>query len=117
MKAILALLLLAALQTRAGEPVILYARLLDNLGVSLPDGAKWQTQKGDCFPVVAYRESHTKLVLQLAANGFVVPADKAEIVEDKDIPAAMASYRANVNKYLDGYSARWRQNAEAGRSK
>jgi len=117
MKAIIALLLLAALQTRAGEPVILYARLLDSLGVSLPDGAKWEVRKGDCFPVVAYRESHTKLILQLASNGFYIPASKAEIVEDKDVPAAMTSYRASVNKYLDSYSARWRENAEAARNK
>ena len=117
MKAILAFLLLSALHAQSGEPVILYARLLDSVGAALADGAKWQMEKGDCFPVVAYRESHTKLVLQLASSGFIVPANKAEIVADNDLPAAMANYRASVSKYLDSYSARWRKNAEAGTNK
>ena len=115
MKVIVALLLLFALQAGAGEAVTLYARLRDVMVVELSDGAKWQMEKGNCFPVVAYKESHTKLILQLAGTAFIIPAEKAEIVADKDIPAAIASYRENVTAYLDGFSARWRKNAEAGK--
>ena len=36
------------------------------------------------------------------------------IVGEKETPAAIESYRVNVNNYINGYSARWRKNAEAG---
>jgi hypothetical protein len=115
MKAIIAMLLLlaAVLPAGAGERVILYAMLLENTPVELADGAKWQMDKGDCFPVVAYKESHTKLILQLAATSFLVPADKTRIVTEKELPGAIASYRTNVNTYINGFAARWRAKAEA----
>ena len=114
MKAILALLLiLGASHVRAGDAVILYARLTEDRAIELPDGSKWQMAKGGCFPVVAYKESHTKLILQLGGTGFVIPADKAEIVEDKNLPEAIANYRTVLANYLEGYASRWRKNAEA----
>jgi hypothetical protein len=84
--------------------------------VELTDGSKWQMDKGDCFPVVAYKESHTKVILQLASTSFMVPANKTRIMTEKEIPAAIVSYRANVNTYINGYAARWRANAESGKS-
>jgi hypothetical protein len=115
MKVILALLLLCALHARAGEPVILFARLLEALPIQLIDGSKWQMEKGDCFPVIAYKEAHTKLFLQLAGTAFVVPATKAEIVEEKNFQTARASYRVTLANYLDAYASDWRKQAEAGK--
>ena len=117
MKALLTFLLLLACVPRmpAGERVTLYAKLLSPLVVELSDSAVWEMEKGDCFPVVAYKESHTKLILRLAGTSFVVPAKSAVIVSEKDTPAAIESYRVNVNNYINGYSARWRKDAEAGR--
>lgn len=118
MKAITVLLLLLAamLPARAAERVVLYATLLEGTPVELSDGSKWQMDKGDCFPIVAYKESHTVVVLQLASASFAVPASITREVTKKEIPAAIASYRANVNTYINGYAARWRAAAEAGKS-
>lgn len=110
------LLLLACLsRTSAGERVTLYAKLTAPLVVELSDGAVWEMEKSDCFPVVAYKESHTKLILRLAGVSFVVPSRAAVIVGEKDMPTAIESYRVNVNNYINGFSARWRRNAEAGK--
>ena len=97
----------------AAERVLLYARLTENIIVDLTDGSKWSMDKGDCFPVVAYKEGHTKLILQLAGAQFMIPANKAKIVPDKEEADAVAKYRANVNTYLNGFANRWRNDAEA----
>lgn len=103
----------AFLEASAAERVLLYARLTDNLIVELTDGSKWSMDKGDCFPVVAYKEAHTKLILQLAGAQFMVPANKAKIVPDKDQADAVLKYRANLNTYINGYANRWRTEAES----
>jgi hypothetical protein len=115
MKVLIAFLIACALPVQAGDPVVLYARLLENLVAQLGTGEKCQMEKGNCFPVVAYKQSHTLLLLEFAGKGFVVPANRTEIVPDKDLPAAVGSYRAKVASYLDGASARWRAGAEAAR--
>jgi hypothetical protein len=119
MKAILATLLLAlcTAQARAGERVELYARLLMDLTVELTDGSKWQMDKGDCFPVVAYKESHTKLILRLAGTNFVVAGNHAEVVSEKETPAAVERYRVTLQTYIEGFSARWKARAEAATQK
>ena len=79
MKSFVCLLgLLGALQASAAERVLLYARLNADLTVELTDGSKWKMDKGDCFPVVAYKEAHTKLILQLAGAQFMVPELRAD---------------------------------------
>jgi hypothetical protein len=117
MKALVVLFLMvaAALPAAAGERVILYAALTEATVVDLSNGEKWRMDKGDCFPVVAYKESHTKVVLQLAGSQFIMPADKTRVVPDKELSAAMEKYRANVNTYINGYAARWRAQAESGK--
>lgn len=95
----------------ARERVILYARLTDDLIVDLTDGTQWRMDKGDCFPVIAYKEAHTKLILQLAGAQFMVPAAKTKIVPDKELPQAIEKYRANVTTYINGYANRWRNEA------
>lgn len=115
MKTLFALLgLLAAMPALgAGNRVILYAMLVEPQLVDLTDGARWQMDKGDCFPVVAYKESHTQVILQLAGAQFMVPSRTTRIVSEKELPKALASYRSNVNMYINGFTARWRANAEA----
>ena len=102
MKVVLVLLiaLAAVLPANAGERVIMYAMLTEGLMVELTDGSKWKMDKGDCFPVVAYKESHTQLILQLAGTQFRVPADKTRIVTAKETEEAVKRYRANVNTCL-----------------
>ena len=119
MKALLATLLLAVctVQAMAGEHVVLYARLLMDLDVELTDGSRWQMDKGDCFPVVAYKESHTKLILRLASTNFVVAGDHAAVVSEKETPAAIERYRRTLQTYIDGFSARWKAKAEAAAKK
>lgn len=119
MKALFAILLFAlcAVQASAGERVVLYAKLLQDLTVELTDGSKWAMEKGDCFPVIAYKESHTKLILRLASTSFVVAGDHAAIVSDKENPAAIERYRSTLQTYIDGFSARWKARAEAAAKK
>ena len=73
-KSILTLLLIlaAVLPSSAGERVVLYVTLLQSTATELSDGTKWQMDKGDCFPVVSYKESHTKVILQIASATFMV---------------------------------------------
>ena len=111
------LLVLCAAQTDAAERVTLYARLTEELAVELTDGSKWAMEKGDCFPVVAYKESHTKLILRLASTNFVVASQHAAIVSDKDTPAAIERYRGTLQVYIEGFSARWKARAEAAAKK
>jgi hypothetical protein len=117
MKALAALFILiaAALPAAAGERVIIYAMLTEGQVVDLSNGEKWRMDKGDCFPVIAYKESHTKIVLQLAGAQFMMAAAKTRVVPEKEMPAAVEKYRANVNTYINGYAARWRAQAEGGR--
>jgi hypothetical protein len=118
-KALLAFLLLAicTAHAAAGERVVLYARVLENLNAELTDGSIWQIDKGDCFPVVAYIDSHTKLVLRLAGTQFLVLSKSAEIVSEKDTPAAITNYRVSLDAYMNGVAMRWRARAEAGAQK
>jgi hypothetical protein len=119
MKALMAILLLAfcTAEARAGERVVLYARLLEDLTAELTDGSTWALDKGDCFPVVAYKESHTKLILRLAGTNFVVAGNHAAIVSEKETPAAIERYRVTLQTYINGFSARWKANAEAAKKK
>jgi hypothetical protein len=119
MKAFLALLTLAVCTAHAAaaERVVLYARILENLNAELTDGSVWQIDKGDCFPVVAYKDSHTKLVLRLASTQFMVLEKSAVIVSEKETPAAIENYRISLNSYINGVSMRWRAKAEAAGTK
>jgi hypothetical protein len=111
------LLALSTVQAGAGERVVLYARLLQDLNVQLTDGSTWQMDNGDCFPVVAYKESHTKLILRLGGAQFVVAGNHAVIVNDKETPAAIERYRVTLQTYINGFSARWKAKAEAAAKK
>jgi len=119
MKALLALLTLAicTAHAAAGDRVQLYARILEKLNAELTDGTIWQIDKGDCFPVIAFKDSHTKLVLRLASAQFLVREKSAVIVSEKETPAAIENYKVSLNAYMTGIAMRWRAQAEAGKSK
>ncbi len=111
----LAMLIALLLPAGAGEKVILYARLLESTDVTLSTGAKWRMDKGDAFPVIAYKESHTVVILQLAGAQFMVPTGKTEIVPNNELEAAILKYRENVTGYINGFSDRWKKNAQEGK--
>jgi len=117
MKGLLALLTLAicTAHAAAGDRVQLYARILENLNAELTDGTAWQIDKGDCFPVIAYKDSHTKLILRLASAQFLVLAKSAVIVSEKETPAAIEKYNISLNSYINGAAMRWRARAETAR--
>ena len=119
MKGIAAIFFLLAClaHSPAGEHVTLYAKLLAPLQVELSDSAVWEMEKGDCFPVVAYKESHTKLILRLGGAQFVVAGNDAAIVNDNETPAAIERYRVTLQNYMNGFAARWKANAEAAAKK
>lgn len=95
------------------KPYVLYAMLTESTPVQLADGAKWQMDKGDTFPVVMFKEQHTKLILQLAGTSFVVKAGQVQTVEEKDLTEAqLATYRTNVNRYIENQSEKWKEQAK-----
>ncbi len=83
----------------------LYAALLETTPVQLADGSKWQMDKGDVFPVVMYKEQQTKIILQLGGTSFLISTSMVRVLEDKDLTEAqIATYRNNVNSYLESRS-------------
>ena len=120
MKSAFAFLLLALFATSAcgaeakrKHRYILYATFLEGTPVTLADGAEWLMDKGDSFPVLMFKEQQTKVVLQLAGTNFWTATDRVRIVQEKEItPEMLASYRRNVEAYLEGRSKRWKAEAE-----
>ncbi len=111
---LLAVLALAALpaQSAGKKHFALYGMLLDTLPVDLADGAQWMMDKGDTFPVVMYKEQQTKVMLQLAGTTFVIEAKHVRVFEEKELTAAaLASYRRNVQTYIDTRSEQWKKRA------
>jgi hypothetical protein len=91
----------------------LYGMLIDNIPVDLADGAQWMMDKGDTFPVVMFKEGQTKAILQLAGTTFVVETRHLRIIEQKNLTAGeLASYRRNVQTYIDTRADQWKARAE-----
>ena len=106
---LLILVLGCGLQAAEKKRFVLYAVLTADTGVQLADGARWMMDKGDTFPVVMFKEQQTKLVLQLAGTTFTTNAINAKVVEEKDVtPEQLATYRTNVQHYLDGQAEKWK---------
>ena len=92
---------------------ILYATFLEGTPVTLADGAEWLMDKGDSFPVLMFKEQQTKVVLQLAGTNFWTDVKRVQILQEKEVtPEVLASYRRNVEVYLEGRSKRWKADAE-----
>ena len=106
----------APAQSAEKKHFALYGTLLDTLPVDLADGAQWMMDKGDTFPVVMFKEQQTKVVLQLAGTTFVLEAKHVKVFEQKDLTAeALASYRRNVQTYIDTRSDQWKKRATGGK--
>ena len=109
MKGLLRILLLIALATPAGaREYKLYATLLDDSIVELSDGAKWLMDKGDVFPVLMFKDSQTSIVLQVAGANFLIETKRVRILEPKEVPAGIATYRKTVETYLKTKAEKWR---------
>jgi hypothetical protein len=105
----LALVLGGSVQAGPKKHFILYAMLTADTPVQLSDGARWMMDKGDTFPIVMFKDQQTKLVLQLAGTTFMTGAENVKIVEEKDVtPEQLATYRTNVQHYLDSQAAKWK---------
>ena len=80
----------------------LYAKLIGRLEAPLADGGHLQAEKGDVFPVIMFKEQQSKAVLQLAGTSFLITTDWITQVEENELsPEEVASYRRNVQAYLD----------------
>jgi hypothetical protein len=90
----------------------LYAVLLQDLPVELSDGARWMMDKGDVFPVLMYKESHTKIVLQLAGANFITETNRIRLLEESEVASGLINYRKNVETYLKTKSEKWRAASE-----
>ena len=104
----LVLLLVACAVPASAREFKLYAILLQDLPVELSDGARWMMDKGDVFPVLMYKESQTKIVLQLAGANFMIETKRVRILEESEVPAGLVVYRKNVDTYLKSKSEKWR---------
>jgi hypothetical protein len=102
----LALVILLSLGTFASakekKRFVLYATMIESTPVQLADGARWQMDKGDTFPVIMFKEQQTRIVLQLAGTSFITDAVRVKVIEEKDLTEEhLSSYRANVNNYIE----------------
>lgn len=92
----------------------LYGMLMETLPVDLADGAQWMMDKGDTFPVIMFKEQQTKVMLQLAGTSFTVEVKHVKIIEEKNLKTGeLASYRRNVQTYIDTRSDQWKKRATA----
>jgi hypothetical protein len=118
MKSFLRIFLLLAvciLPARARE-FKLYAILLQDLPVELSDGAKWMMDKGDVFPVLMYKDSQKKIVLQLAGATFMIETKNVRILEESEVPDGLIVYRKNVDTYLKSKAEKWRESSDPKKS-
>lgn len=90
----------------------LYAEMKIGFYVDLGDGRKWAVERGDTFPVIMFKEQHTKVILQLAGTQFWINSEWVRTIEEKDItPLHLATYRKHVEKYLEQQAEDWKTKA------
>ena len=110
---VILIMLSAVAPAQEKKRFMLYASFLEDTPVQLADGAKWQMDKGDTFPVVMYKEQQTKIILQLAGTNFMVMANRVKVFEEKDLTEAqLTTYRTNVRNYLESRSEKWKEQAK-----
>jgi hypothetical protein len=98
------------LQAADKKRFVLYAMLTQETDVQLADGSRWVMDKGDTFPLLMFKEQQTKVVLQLAGTTFITNAATIKVIEEKDVtPEQLASYRTNVQHYLDSRTEKFKQ--------
>jgi hypothetical protein len=91
-------LVLAPAAAAEKKRYILYATVIADTPVDLEDGSRWMMDKGDSFPLLMFKEQQTKVVLQLAGTSFWI-LDQKQVTDE-----VIASYRRNVQTYIDGTS-------------
>jgi hypothetical protein len=82
----------------------LYAQFTADTRVELSDGAMWMMDKGDTFPVVAYKNMQKNIVLQLGGTTFITETVRIRILKDSEVEAGLESYRKNVRAFLESKS-------------
>ena len=98
-----------SLQAAEKKHFVLYAMFMANTDVHLADGAHWIMDKGDTFPVVMFKDQQTRIVLQLAGTNFMTEAVNVMVIQEKDVTEKqIATYRVNVQRYLDGRVEQWK---------
>ena len=109
MKGLLRIFLAVALAITAhAREYKLYAVLNEDIPVELSDGAKWMMDKDDVFPVLMYKDSQTKIVLQIAGANFITDTKRVRILEPREVPAGLVIYRKNVEAYVKSISDKWK---------
>ncbi len=92
---------------------VLYGMLIAETRVEMADGSRWIMDKGDTFPVMMFKEHQTKVALQLAGTSFITDIGGVKIIEEKDItPEQLATYRTNVQHYIDNRAEKWKAEQE-----
>lgn len=84
----------------------LYAAFLEDTRVELSDGSIWMMDKGDVFPVQAYKNLQKNIVLQLAGVSFMTDTVKVRILKSNEVEAGLEAYRKNVRAYLESKSGK-----------
>lgn len=102
----LALTLLAATLHAGAKEYKIYATLLEDTPVELADGQKWLMDKGDVFPVLMYKDSQKKVLLQLAGTNFMVESARTRVLRDEEVAAGLENYRKTVETYEKGKAAK-----------
>lgn len=117
--AVLASLLLLASPLAAKE-FKLYAAFTEDTKVELSDGAIWMMDKGDVFPVVAYKDLQKNIVLQLGGATFMTETARIRVLAKAEEPEGIEIYRKNLRQYLESTSKKLQaalQEAEGGKAK
>ena len=82
----------------------LYATFVEDTRVELSDGAIWMMDKGDVFPIQAYKNMQKSVVLQLAGATFTTDSSRIRVLKPEEVPAGIETYRNNVRAYLESTS-------------
>lgn len=82
----------------------LYAMFLEDTRVELSDGAVWMMDKGDVFPIQAYKNMQKNVILQLAGATFMTETSRIRVLKPDEVPAGLETYRNNVRSYLESTS-------------
>ncbi len=103
------LLLLATATLSQAYDFKLYATFTEDTRVELSDGAVWMMDKGDVFPVEAYKNMQKNVILRLAGTTFMTETARVRILKPEEVPAGIETYRNNVRSYLDSTSKKMEQ--------
>jgi hypothetical protein len=104
MRALLFILMLCASAVVQAGDFKLYAILTEDTRVELSDGAVWQMDKGDVFPVEAYKNQQKNIVLRLAGATFMTETSRTRELKPEEVQEGIEAYRKNVRSYLESTS-------------